>query len=63
MEYFKIKNFFKSTIYQLFIFLFIKILKKEGKFDNSKIVLIDKFITFKETQNLGYFQNSVILKI
>ena len=62
----KFKNFFKSIIYQLFIFLFIKILKKKEKFDNSKIVLIDKFITFKETQNLGYFpefRNSKNIKI
>ena len=61
-----IKNFFKSTIYQLFIFLFIKILKKKEKFDNRKIVLIDKFITLRETQNLGYFpefKNSKNIKI
>ncbi len=60
------KNFFKSTIYQLFIFLFIKILKKKEKFDNRKIVLIDKFITLRETQNLGYFpefNNSKNIKI
>ena len=51
----KIKNYLKSCIYQLFIFLFIKFLKKKEKFKNREIVLIDKFITLKKKQNLGYF--------
>ena len=62
----KFKNFLKSTIYQLFLFLFIKILKKKETFENRKIVLIDKFITFKEKQNFGYFPefgNSKNIKI
>ena len=62
----KLRNFLKSTIYQLFVFLIIKILKKKEKFGSRKMVLIDKFITFKETQNLGYFpefSNSKNVKI
>ena len=51
----KFKIFFKSIIYQSFIYLLIKFTKKKEKFENKKIILVDKFITFKEKQNLGYF--------
>ena len=51
----KLKNYLKSTIYQLIIFGLIKILKKKEEVSNKKLVLIDKFVTLNQSQNLGYY--------
>ena len=58
----KLKNYFKSTIYQLIIFSFIKIFKKKEDISNKKLVLIDKFVTLNQSQNLGYYPKFLNIK-
>ena len=41
----------------MFLYIFISISQKKEEISGKKIVLIDKFFTFKKKQNLNYFPN------
>ena len=50
-------KYIKSLIFQVFLYIFISISQKKEEISGKKIVLIDKFFTFKKKQNLNYFPN------
>lgn len=50
-------KYIKSLIFQVFLYIFISIFQKKEEINGKKIVLIDKFFTFKKKQNLNYFPN------
>ena len=53
-----IKNFLKSTLFQLVLFFLINILiKKRKSKPNEKIIIVDQFITLKRDQNLNFYQS------
>ncbi len=55
-------KFIKSTLFQLFIYFFIKFFKKKSEINEKKVILIDKFFTFKSKQNSNYFPSFVKAK-
>ena len=48
-------KYIKSFIFQVFLIYFHFYFSKEEEISGKKIVLIDKFFTFKKKQNLNYF--------
>ena len=48
-------KYFKSFIFQILLYIFVSIFQKKEDLRGKKIVLIDKFFTFKKKQNLNYF--------
>ena len=57
-----IGKFIKSILFQLIIYFFIKFFKKKNEINEKKIILVDKFFTFKNKQNSSYFPSFIKAK-
>lgn len=56
-KYLIIKNLLKSIIFQLVLFLFIKLFIKKQFYSKKKISIIDQFITHNEKQNSNFYKD------